>query len=61
MEQGELQQLDTLLHQLRHDKHIMEGLSVQEQQQISGASETIRSLIRKRLKAPESDAGKDLE
>jgi hypothetical protein len=32
MERAELELLDSLLHKLRQDKHIMEGLSLLEQQ-----------------------------
>jgi hypothetical protein len=46
----ELEQLCALLESVLHDKQIMEGLSVLEQQEIAGASETICSLIRKHLK-----------
>ncbi len=46
MEPNELEQLDGLLHKLRQDAGIMEGLSVLEQQQIAGASDTICSLLR---------------
>ena len=52
MDRSELELLDSLLHKLRQDKHIMEGLSVLEQQAVVAASETISSLIRKHCKPP---------
>lgn len=50
MEQRELEQLDALLHKLREDDEIVGELSVVEQREITGASKTICSLIRKHLK-----------
>ena len=52
MEQRELEQLDALLHKLCEDHDIMGGLSVLEQREIAGASQTICSLIRKHVKPP---------
>lgn len=52
MEQRELEQLDALLHKLRQDDNTMQGLSILEQQEIAGASQTICSLIHKHLKPP---------
>ena len=51
METAELELLDTLLHNLLADGRIMEGLSVLEQREIAGASETICSLVRRRSEA----------
>ena len=52
MDQFELQKLDALLHKLCEDKAIMDGLSIVERAQITGASGTLCSLIGK---ASESD------
>jgi hypothetical protein len=49
MEATDLEQLDALLHKLREDTRIMEGLSILERQAIVGASQTICSLVRKHL------------
>lgn len=49
MENAELEQLDALLHKLLADQSIMEGLSILEQREIAGASETICSLIRRKI------------
>jgi hypothetical protein len=61
MEPTEFEELDVLLHKLREDTQIMEGLSILERGAIASASETIGSLIRKHLKpstpAPESGTG----
>lgn len=59
MEATEIEELDALLHKLREDTQIMEGLSILEQGAIASASETICSLIRKHLKpsAPRPKSG----
>lgn len=49
MDQFELQKLDALLHKLCEDKAIMDGLSIVERAQITGASGTLCSLIGKHL------------
>ena len=49
MEKAELEQLDALLHKLLADQRIVEELSLLEQRQIAGASETICSLIRQKI------------
>ena len=49
MDQFELQKLDALLHKLCEDKVIMDGLSLVERGQITGASATLCSLIGKHL------------
>ena len=45
MEPTEFGELDVLLHKLREDTQIMEGLSILEQGAIASASETICSVL----------------
>ena len=59
MEVTELEQLDALLHKLREDTLITEGLSILERQAIVGASQTICSLIRKHLNSSAPRPGSD--
>ena len=51
MGDAELEQLDALLHKLLADQRIMEGLSLVERHEIAGASETICSLIRRKIES----------
>jgi len=46
---AKLEELDALLHMVREDTEVMEGLSILERQAIISASQTISSLIWKHL------------
>ena len=57
MDLFELQQLDALLHKLCEDREIIGGLSLLERGQITGASETVGSLIGKHPNPPTRTPG----